>query len=615
MIALAVALFAVVQTTSAANALTIKIADSDNVVKAGLGYAINLEVKNGETDNSASYVVEYLTASGGVFVSNVAGSSTNLGVGDEGTLVVPKNAEGTYTVTAGVVRATGAADTLPLRLSNDLSVRVGDVGEAIGSVEVSLGTVEDDDEDNVAKFIDASSSDDEKAASKTDSSTKGEGSIIGVTVKVLNSLGNAPNAEEVKEILIFAPSAYVIPAVEDTQPDAGDIANADNGNSNKGVVGTATSFNFYVHDDEAGTVDVYAVAIGDGGTATSAPLTLTFTGAATTIELGDASGPLAQTGGVFSAPESADDADDGVEADNVVTVEVTAADDSGNLAGLVSKQETTNNGTAIARADKSPAAGNIGDSDVKILDADDEEVDSISARVDPKPKSSTAVLITLAATGAEKTEPGTYTVQVTFAGEKYTTDLVVAGDPASVSLESSQAEGSSIITVSATVTDADGNLVPNATDVEFVAVGTLDLTGLDEDPMTNIATRETKAGVASTRYVITGGSGHGTVIASVPGFDGVDSVITVAGPEAAEAMADEEASVACLSNLAGFSTWSCGVESSASEIFELVSGRGATAIHLWNGSAWVRYSVVDGTMVPGSSDFMVTKSDILYISN
>ncbi len=80
-------------------------------------------------------------------------------------------------------------------------------------------------------------------------------------------------------------------------------------------------------------------------------------------------------------------------------------------------------------------------------------------------------------------------------------------------------------------------------------------------------------------------------------------------------MPEEEASVACLSNLNGFATWACGVESSASEIFGLVSGRGATALHLWNGSAWVRYSVVDGTMVPGSSDFMVAENDILYISN
>ena len=80
-------------------------------------------------------------------------------------------------------------------------------------------------------------------------------------------------------------------------------------------------------------------------------------------------------------------------------------------------------------------------------------------------------------------------------------------------------------------------------------------------------------------------------------------------------MPEEEASVSCLSNLSGFSTWSCGVESSAAEIFGLVSGRGASAVHLWNGSEWVRYSVVEGAMVPGSSDFMVTEDDILYISN
>ena len=55
--------------------------------------------------------------------------------------------------------------------------------------------------------------------------------------------------------------------------------------------------------------------------------------------------------------------------------------------------------------------------------------------------------------------------------------------------------------------------------------------------------------------------------------------------------------------------------SSASELFGLVSGRGATAIHLWNGSMWVRYAVVDGSEIPGSSDFTVAEDDILYISN
>ena len=77
----------------------------------------------------------------------------------------------------------------------------------------------------------------------------------------------------------------------------------------------------------------------------------------------------------------------------------------------------------------------------------------------------------------------------------------------------------------------------------------------------------------------------------------------------------EAVSLDCLSATNGFATYTCGTDSSASELFGLVSGRGATAVHLWNGSDWVRYSVVDGAMVPGSSDFTVTDNDILYISN
>ncbi len=81
-------------------------------------------------------------------------------------------------------------------------------------------------------------------------------------------------------------------------------------------------------------------------------------------------------------------------------------------------------------------------------------------------------------------------------------------------------------------------------------------------------------------------------------------------------MSDERNTGAgCLRNLNGSATWACGVESSASEIFGLVTGRGVTALHLWNGSAWVRYWVVDGTMVPGLSDYMVAENDIHYISN
>ena len=126
--------------------------------------------------------------------------------------------------------------------------------------------------------------------------------------------------------------------------------------------------------------------------------------------------------------------------------------------------------------------------------------------------------------------------------------------------------------------------------------------------------QKTDDGVATATFVAVG-PGTSVITAVADGKSAVAVVTSTAGAVEPEAMPEEEASVACLSNLAGFATWACGVESSASEIFGLVSGRGATALHLWNGSAWVRYSVVDGTMVPGSSDFMVAENDILYISN
>ena len=72
-------------------------------------------------------------------------------------------------------------------------------------------------------------------------------------------------------MLIFAPAATV-----------GEVANTQTANSASADT-AGVSNNFYVSKAAAGTVDVYAVAIGTGGTATSSTLTLTFTGDADTI--------------------------------------------------------------------------------------------------------------------------------------------------------------------------------------------------------------------------------------------------------------------------------------------------------------------------------------------
>ena len=78
------------------------------------------------------------------------------------------------------------------------------------------------------------------------------------------------------------------------------------------------------------------------------------------------------------------------------------------------------------------------------------------------------------------------------------------------------------------------------------------------------------------------------------------------------AIATETARVAGTS---GFQTWLSEHGTTASALFTEASANGATAIHLWNGTSWVRYSVVDGQAVPGSTDFDIEYGNVLFISN
>ena len=643
--ALAVALFAVMQSASSAASLTVSIGDSDNVVKAGTDHNISFQIKGGTAD--ADYNVDYVTASSGVLLS---GTTTNIDISTnvdaEGNhaapvdttvdLIIPNNAAGEYTIT---VRATNVASATD-RVLGELTITVGDVGDGIASVEVNLGKVGHSDAKNAKNDTATTGEYGDSATATYDNcvdNNDGDGDVvtpestcIAVTVSVKNSLGNAANAGDVNTIHVFAPLGVVL--VNGTEgstqgADArgvGTIAIGEDAvDATADAIGASTKF--FVLKDEAGTIDVTAIVLGAGGSASSAALTLSFTGAADSIELGDVSGALAQTGTAFKA--ATDDADgDGttddpapeVKSQGEATIEVTATDKSGNTASLTAQVNGVDADDATFTGD-GETEGDISAANVTIEDADGNDVDGkIVATVTQKKDAAgdnvaTAVVITLRGVGAD---PGTYTVKVAFGdNDPVTAEIVVAGDAKNVALSQEQAEGSSIVTVTATVTDADGNLVPDAGMVDFISAGSLAVTALDDDDndSSNGSQRALDDGVASVRYVIIGDSGTATIIVSAGA--GVDAVttISVAAEEAEEEV--EVVSLDCLSSNQGFSTYTCGVDSTASELFGLVSGRGATAIHLWNGSAWVRYAVANGAEVPGSSDFTVTEDDILYISN
>jgi len=94
-----------------------------------------------------------------------------------------------------------------------------------------------------------------------------------------------------------------------------------------------------------------------------------------------------------------------------------------------------------------------------------------------------------------------------------------------------------------------------------------------------------------------------------------EAAAAAAAAEAARIAATVAPEIQRLTGMSGFVSWLAEGSTNASTLFAALSDAGATAIHLWNGSAWVRYSVVDGSQVPGSVDFEVNRGDVLFISN
>ena len=569
--------------------------DTDGTVKAGKEVQAQLQNEAGDPV-AASWTVEV-----GLLVSDASGAQTSRSTGSETATIAHISTKGSAVGVYKVIATAGGKDY-------ETELKVGESGDALGSVEITFGKVghsgvsTDATDGAVAEQYGATDPTWDGCQDDGQAEDDHSPNCIALTVTAKNSLGATANKDDVSAIHLFAPLATLV--VNSGSSDIDAPAAANDGTVNIG--GAQASATFFVTKDVAGAVEVTAIVLGESGSVTSAPVSLTFTGPAATISVSEASGPLARTGTRYmmatddgcnaqgAREENGSEKCAEIKAEGVADFEVTATDKSGNSATPPSV-------------------------DVTVKDAGGNQVATISAAAAARPKSGAPLthIIELAATSAK---PGSYTATFMYGTDKHERDIVVSGAAASVSLMTEWNEDGNTVTVTATVTDAadgTGNPVPDATDVSFEAVGNLDLrarsgAGVAKDADGKGATVKTNDGVAVVRFSPIASSGTALIFASIPGADAVADVSIEAE---AEAMPEEEASVACLSSLSGFATWACGVESSASEIFGLVSGRGATALHLWNGSAWVRYSVVDGTMVPGSSDFMVAENDILYISN
>ena len=444
------------------------------------------------------------------------------------------------------------------------------------------------------------------ALDKDQKSTVKVGTAVGLVLSSTNEQGKAANAGDVDQVLVYASNADIVIASAPTgstgnsthYASADDSATTDWNASGGADDDLGASVKFTVTGTEAGTVDVTATVLGGAaGNANAAAFTLTFVGDPDAISVGDASGHVAQHGGK-------------------ATFAVTATDKKGNAASL-----TRNNiQVKIKDADDKDAKNLTATRTQNFTDTNGNGTQDAGEKDDP-----TTVIITVTSPDTQDADAttkqmvaaaGAYSVEVTLnnkADTKQTSALTVVGpaDSIAVSVDNSEAAIGDVITVTATVTDADGNPVTKGTVVTFKNAGALKLDAFSTE--TPHATAKTDAsGMASMQYIVTDGSGAAVILAQTGGKTGNTSVSTMtAEPADAE---PEEVGLDCLSETSGFSVFTCG-SSTASELFTLLSSRGATAIHLNTGSGWVRYSTVGGELVPGSSDFAVIEDDILYISN
>ena len=466
-----------------------------------------------------------------------------------------------------------------------LEITIGDPGTGLTSATLSLGNSAED------KPYTA----DNEAVAETGTAPAATGDGINLVIEAFDSLGGKSNAAVVDQVIVIAPGGEVSAGTGNTATVASNQSGAtftentaDNNPADN--VGSRMVINVKKAGGSGakpGMVTVYAIVSGSGGAATTEPVTLNFSGKTSSISIGEAKDTLRSVN--VDADDSGKVEDD--ERDSI-TLAVTGADDGG-----------------IAN---DPGEGfniTITGPDGKRVNSNKIEAMLATAYAGGKRD------LTLTGKGAPGAAlmAGEYTIMLKKGSLEASGMFSVAGSASDVMVSASATTSDTIgdvITVTAEITDADGNPVSDGTSVQFDVSSNTGLAAIGTGHMG----KDTKDGMASVKYAVVG-AGHSVVSATAGGATGVIVIDSTAGMVEEEAMPEEEASVSCLSELSGFATWSCGVEADASAIFDMVTGRGVSAIHLWNGSTWVRYSVVDDAMVPGSSDFMVTENDILYISN
>ena len=199
---------------------------------------------------------------------------------------------------------------------------------------------------------------------------------------------------------------------------------------------------------------------------------------------------------------------------------------------------------------------------------------------------------------------GEYTLSLRAGALSAEQTVRVSGGVAAVALSPAGLEAAldSDFTVTATLTDAQGDPVPDGTPVEWGEVSVVGSAGIIQ----RSADRVTTGGSASATW-LAANPGRVTVTAVANGLTAVALVTVPAPPQptAAELLSSTAPNT--------FAIWNGRSAIRAAALLPELEG--VTTLSIWRTGRWFRYGVDRGQLVEGSQNFQILPGNLLWLSN
>ena len=379
------------------------------------------------------------------------------------------------------------------------------------------------------------------------------------------------------------------------------------------------------HSGEAAQAAVRATVIAnDGEEFSPEPLSVAMLGAAQTLVISEPDSPILNVG----TPDALNPMD--VDSRDLLTLSVTALDAAGNTVPVPAQARRAElrgpdgevvwsgsdggarrNGVRVdwpVRLRWSGASSLAIDQEDRLADVNF-GVPGTQPRILLDPDGNLQAQIDVDAWSTRPLTAGEYTLKLTAGRLSATQRIIVSSEPAAVSLSEPQSGGAiaqgATITVTASVTDADGNQVPDGTPVTWAEPR---LVGESPVLVQVSVDRTTTDGTASASYQVVGwGSSYLRATA------GTGTDVQLFNAPAPAAPPPDPAEALTRRAPGGVSVWLGEGQTTASALLAGIPH--ATSIRTLRAGIWLRYGVVDGRVVPGSFDFIVRPGDILWPTN